>query len=178
MLAIVLAGCTGGADRSAAPRVYDLGIEPVAVRLEGLRVLAVRAPAPFDTSDMLYRLAFRDPAELMAFTQSRWAANPATLLQRRFTQAAGGAAGRCGIEFELSELSQVFSSPQASALVLEGHVQIVAGSSRIAGRGFRIREEDAGGNAASGARALARAVDGLINELSGWTAQIAACRQG
>lgn len=177
VLLLLLAGCAGSGG-GVNPRVYDLGIEPPAARFPGLQGLRVRAVAPFDTSDMLYRLAFRNPAELFAFSQSRWAATPAVLLQRRFSRAAADGAARCGVEFEVTEFTQVFASRDASDIVLEGRAALLSGTRRIAERVFRVIEADAGGSAASGARGVARAADRLIGEIAAWSSGVAACSSG
>lgn len=178
MVVILLAGCAGSADDGGAQRAYDLGFEAPGGRLATVRPGAVRASAPFDTNDMLYRLAYRDAAELHAFAQSRWAAAPAVLLQRRFARASGDAPAACVFDFELSELTQVFSSASASRIVLEGRATLLAGSRRVAEKVFLVVEPEAGGSAASGARAVARAADRMIGEIGAWSAQAAGCKAG
>ncbi len=178
MAMALLAGCAGSADDGVVQRTYDLGIEVPAARFGALRSGTVRATAPFDTNDMLYRLAYRDTAELHAFAHSRWAAAPAVLLQRRFARASGGAPAVCAFDFELSELSQVFSSTSASDVVLEGRAMLHAGSRRVADKVCLVVERDAGGSAASGVRALARAADRMIGEIGAWSMQSGACKTG
>lgn len=178
IVAVLVAGCAGGGGGEAPHRVFDFGQAPPAARLPGLRVMPVRAAAPFDTGDMLYRLAYRNPDEVRAFAQSRWAAAPAVLLQRRFLRAAADGPGACALEFELAEMTQVFSSPGASEVVLEGRANLLAGSSRVAERTFRVRDADAGPDAAAGARAVARAADTLIGDLAAWSATVASCKGG
>jgi len=175
---LLLAGCAGSGGSDANMRVYDLGIEPPAARFPGLQALRVRAAAPFDTNDMLYRLAFRNPAELLAFSQSRWAATPAVLLQRRFARAAADGPARCAIDFEVSEFTQVFAARDASDFVLEGRAALLSGTRRVAERVFRVVEADAGGSAASGARGVARATDRLIGEIAAWSSGVVACGTG
>jgi cholesterol transport system auxiliary component len=158
-------------------RTFDLGPDAPSARLPGLRAVPVRASAPFDTGEMHYRLAFRNSAELLAFSQSRWAATPAVLLQRRFSRASDGPV-KCALEFDLSELSQVFATRDVSEIVLEGRAVLFVSNSRVAERTFRIREPDAGSNAESGAIAVARAADRLIGEISVWSSGVASCRAG
>jgi cholesterol transport system auxiliary component len=178
LVAVLLTGCAGSGSGDIPGRTYDLGIEAPAARFSAVRVAAVRAAAPFDTNDMLYRLAYRDAAELHAFSQSRWAATPAVLLQRRFARASGNTPVTCLFEFELSELSQVFQSTSGSEIVLEGRASLLAGSRRVADRVFLVVEREAGGTAASGAHAVTRAVDRVIGEISAWSAQSGACKAG
>lgn len=175
MLLAICAGCAGSADRDAAVRIYDLGVEQPSATLAGIRSTGVRAAAPFDAPDILYRLAYRDPAELLAFAQSRWAAAPGVLIQRRFARATGTAPVRCSFELELSELSQVFSSRESSEIYLEGRATMLSAGTRVGERVIRVRESDAGAGAASGARAVARAADRMIGEISRWSIQLPAC---
>jgi cholesterol transport system auxiliary component len=177
IVALAIAGCAGTKD-AGVPRTYDFGPEAPASTLAGLRAGMVRAAAPFDTTDMLYRLAFRDPTELLAFAESRWAATPAILLQRRLARASSGLSAPCALDFELTELSQVFSSPEASEIVLEGRATLVLGTRRMGERVFRVAVADGGRNAATGVQAAARAADRLIAELSAWSAIAGACGKG
>jgi len=178
-MVFALAGCAGSGSKESVPRAYDLGIDAPAMRLSGVRPLPVRAAAPFDTNDMLYRLAFRNPAELHAFSESRWVSTPAILLQRRFLRASGDGHAKCAFEFELAEFTQVFSSTSSSEFVLEGRVSVTAaGAGRVAERQFRVRDSDAGANAASGVAGVTRAVDRLIGEIDSWASTIAACKSG
>jgi cholesterol transport system auxiliary component len=177
-LAMFLVAACAGTNDAGVPRTYDFGLDAPSSKLAGLRVGVVRAAAPFDTTDMLYRLAFRDPAELLAFAESRWAATPAILLQRRIARASSGAPATCSVDLELTELSQVFSAPEASEVVLEGRATLVVGTKRVGERMFRVVGADAGRNAAGGVQAVARAADRLIVELAAWAAAAAPCSKG
>lgn len=176
VMAALLAGCAGSGERDAQLRTFDFGLEAPAARLGAVRAGVVRAAAPYDAPDMHYRLAFRDPAELLAFSQSRWAAPPAILLQRRLARASQGGGAACTVDLELSELSQVFSSKDESDIVLEGRAFLGAASGRLAEQVFLVREPGAGGSASGGARAVSRAADRLIGEIAAWAAQAPGCR--
>ena len=170
-----LAGCAGpgGGD---APRGFDFGIDPPAARLAQIRIGPVRATAPFDSQEMHYRLMFRDPAELRVFAQSRWAAPPAELVRRQLGRSAQSeATGRCALEVELNELSQLFGSREASEVLLELRVFLHEGGRRIAERTLRVVERGAGAGAPGGAAAAARAADRAIGEIAGWVAREARC---
>jgi cholesterol transport system auxiliary component len=174
-LAATLAACALGAARPE-PHSFDLGIELPAARLPAVRVAAVRAMAPFDGSEMYYRLAWRNGAELAAYAQARWAAPPAQLVRRQLLRANGDGNAKCTLESELQEFSQVFSSPHASAARLELNAQLVAPQGRIASRSWRIAEAGAGADAAGGAAAMARAVNRAAGEIAAWIAAQAQCR--
>jgi cholesterol transport system auxiliary component len=172
--AAMLSGC-GSARNDALPRSYDFGIEAPAMHLAALRIGQVRATAPFDSVDMHYRLAYRDPAELLAFTQARWAAAPAELYRKRLLRAAPGGAARCALEVELQEITQVFGARESSEALLELRARIADGSGQLAERMFRIAQPGAGAGAPEGAAAMAKAADRSIGELALWIASLPGC---
>jgi len=141
-----------------------------------VRVGAVRAAPPFDSTDMHYRLAYRDVAELHAFVQSRWAAAPAELYRKQLLRAADGAAGRCTLEVELHEVTQVFLSKESSEALLELRARLADGNATLAEKRLRIAQPGAGGAAAAGAAAMAKATDRSIAELAAWIAAEARCK--
>ena len=63
---------------------------------------------------MQYRLAYRNAAEVSAFATSRWAATPADMLRKQLLRAAHEGAGKCTLDIEIQEFSQVFSAQEAS----------------------------------------------------------------
>jgi cholesterol transport system auxiliary component len=174
LVAVLLAACAGqgGGD---APRSYDFGVDAPTAALPELRLGSVRALAPFDSQEMHYRLAYRDPAELLAFTQSRWAAPPADLMRRQFGRAAV-AGGRCTLDVELYEVSQVFAARESSDALLEARLNLRDGDRRVAERTLRVSEPGAGGTAAAGAAAFARAANRAIAETAAWVAREPGCR--
>ncbi|HUK05173.1 MAG TPA: ABC transporter [Burkholderiales bacterium] len=168
-LALPLAGCGGAA--APEPRSYDLGLEAPAAKLPAVRVGGVRAAAPFDGTDMFYRLAYRNASEIAAFTGSRWAAPPAEMLRKQL-QRASAESGKCTLSVEIQEFTQVFSAKDAS----EGRVELLASLSGGATRRFAVAEGRAGADAVGGAGALARASNRAIGELAGWIAAQPGCR--
>jgi cholesterol transport system auxiliary component len=149
-------------------------LNPPAAALPPVRVGAVRAVAPFQDTDMHYRLAWRNPAEIAPFASSRWAATPAELVRKQLLRAAVDG-GKCRLDVELQEFTQVFASAQAS----EARVELRASLAHASGNSSRalvIVEPNAGADAASGAAALARAVERAVGELGGWVAGQPACR--
>ena len=180
LCALLLAsGCVSTRSGESPLRVYDFGIEAPAARLAGVGLGQVRAAAPLDSSDMLYRLAYRNPAEVLAFSQSRWAAAPAELMKRRFARAADAASvTTCTLDVELLEISQVFDSPTSSAALLELRASLHASGARVAERTVRISEPGAGSGAAQGVSAMSRAADKSIAELAAWGAQQPRCKAG
>jgi cholesterol transport system auxiliary component len=174
----LLAACGGQSAAPPAPRSFDLGISPLAAKLPPVRVLVVRAAAPFDGTEMHYRLAWRDAAELAVFANSRWAAAPPELVRKSLLRAipAFGDAP-CGLALDLQEFTQVFASKDASEARIELRALLLNASGvRVASRGISVTAPNAGADAPSGAAALGRATDRALAELSTWISAQAACR--
>lgn len=174
----LLAGCGGASNAPPAPRSFDLGIAPLSSKLPPVHLTTVRATAPFDTTEMLYRLAWRDGAEVAAFAHSRWAAAPPELVRKRLLRALPATGNPpCGLALELHEFTQVFSSKEASEARLEMRAQLVnANGARLASRSLGVTEPNAGADAPSGAAALGRATDRALAELAAWISAQPSCR--
>ncbi|MCC6210799.1 MAG: hypothetical protein IT513_07130, partial [Burkholderiales bacterium] len=112
MVVFLLSGC--GGQVAPEPRTYDLGLNPPSAKLPAVRVASVRALAPFDSADMQYRLAYRDAAEIAPYANSRWAATPAEMFRKQLLRAAGDGQGKCSLEVEIQEFSQVFAAKETS----------------------------------------------------------------
>lgn len=174
---LMLAGCGGPGGASAPARTFDLGIAAPPERLASVRVGLVRGSEPFDNLDMHYRLAYRDGGELASYTQSRWAAPPATLLRTTLVRATdAGPSVRCALDLDILEFTQVFDAKEASTAVLEVRAALADGQVRVAERTLRVSEPNAGSGAPSGAAAMSRAAARLVGEVSRWAGQQAACR--
>ena len=173
-LALALAACSSAPP--SAPRALDLGIEAPAAALRGLDVGAVRAVPPFDGTDMYYRLAWRNAAELASFTTSVWAAAPSELLRKQLLRASREGVGKCTLDVEIQEFTQVFSAKEASEARLELRAWLAGKPGRVASRGWSLSEPNAGPDAASGAATFARAVNRVIDEIGGWAAAQSDCR--
>ena len=170
----ILNGCGG----VAAPesKTLDLGLEAPGARLPEVRVASVRAVAPFEATDMQYRLAYRNAAEIAAFANSRWAAAPAELFRKQLLRAASEKTGKCGLEVEIQEFTQVFSAVGASEARIELRGWLAGAAGRVATRGWSVVEPNAGADAVSGAAAFARAANRAIGELGAWIAAQPECR--
>jgi cholesterol transport system auxiliary component len=172
-LAAALAACSGA---PTAPRAFDLGIAAAGTPLPAINIGGVRAIAPFDGADMYYRLAWRNSAELAAFTGSVWAAPPAELLRKQLLRASREGVGKCTLEVEIQEFTQVFASKEASEARLELRTWLAGRSGRFASRGWSVVEPNAGADAAAGAAAFARAADRAVGELGRWIAAQPDCK--
>ncbi|MBC7804097.1 MAG: hypothetical protein H7Y16_09505, partial [Candidatus Parcubacteria bacterium] len=145
LLSCALASCAGA---PPAPRALDLGIA-AAAPIASLNVGSVRAMAPFDGVDMYYRLAWRNAAELAAFTTSVWASPPPELLRKQLLRASREGVGKCTVDIEIHEFTQVFGSKDASDSRIDLRAWVTARSGRFASRGWSIVEPNAGADAAS-----------------------------
>jgi ABC-type uncharacterized transport system auxiliary subunit len=170
LLVLFLNGCGGSA--GTEPRTYDLGLEASGTRFAAVRIGAVRSIAPFDTAEMQYRLAYRNTVEIAAFASSRWAAAPADMFRKQLLRASGDGAGKCTLDVDIQEFSQVFSAKDASEARIDLRASVRGGASRF----LSIVEANAGADAASGAVAVARAANRAIGEISAWLAAQADCR--
>ena len=173
VLALALAACS---TTPTAPRALDLGITAPATALPGVNIGSIRAVAPFDGTDMYYRLAWRNSAEVASFVTSVWSAAPADLLRKQLLRASKDGVGKCTLEVEIQEFTQVFSAKEASDARLELRAWLSARPGRISARGWSISEPNAGADAVSGAAAFARAADKAVAELGGWISAQPECR--
>jgi cholesterol transport system auxiliary component len=176
VLAALLNGC-GGGSTATEPRSLDLGLAAPSAALPAARIASVRAVAPFESNDMQYRLAYRNTAEIGVFANSRWAASPAELLRKQLLRAANDKPGKCTLEVEIQEFTQVFSAKEISEARIELRAWLGAGGARSAvSRGWSVVEPNAGADAIAGAAAFARAADRAIGELGRWIAAQPECR--
>jgi len=174
LVSLALGACAGGG--GTLVKTYDLGVAPPKAALPPLRAVSVRAAMPFDGNDMLYRLAWRDPAEIAAFGQSRWAAPPAELLRRQLLRALPESKDApCTLAVEINEFSQVFSAEQASEARIDLRAALAGRAGPVAARSVSVSEPGGGANAAAGAAALARAADRAVAELARWIAAQPGC---
>ena len=173
VLSFLLNGCGGVA--APEPRTLDLGLDAPAIRIAGVRIGAVRAIAPFELTDMQYRLAYRNAAEIAAYSTSRWAATPAEMFRKQLQRATGDGAAKCVLDVEIQEFSQVFGAKDASDARIELRVALSSGG-RAFTRQFTVVEGKAGPDAVSGAAAVARAANRAIGEIGGWAAAQPDCR--
>ncbi|NMG45614.1 hypothetical protein GPA22_18010 [Aromatoleum toluvorans] len=191
-LGFALGGCGNFPTRPETPASYDLGLAeavapgPAVVPAK----LEVRAPSWLATSAMQYRLDYRQPARRQAYAESRWAAAPAELLERRLLQAFSmppSAAAGCRLRLDLDEFAQVFDSAEGSRAVIVARAELLSprGENVLARRAFDLREPAPSPDARGGVVAFRKAGDRLTREIANWlasadssTAEVhAACRR-
>ncbi len=181
---LLLAGCASGNRLPVA--IYDFGIAGPATAPSGQDVFLaeVRAAEWLNTTDMLYRLEYRNPRILSPYSASRWAGTPAVMLAIRLRQSVGNATSvrgrqaKCSLSLFVSEFSQVFSAEQDSRAVMHLRATLTdtATSERALVREFRIERPAPTPNAAGEAAAFSELVTSAAGELNAWIAQEGACK--
>ena len=121
LMVALLAACTGLPKVAPSYAVHDFGgPEPVAARSLGfpLRNVEVVVPPWLASTAMQYRLAYAQATRRQAYVESRWAAQPAQLvelaLKRAIRTGEAGAGGACRLRVELDEFAQVFDAELAT----------------------------------------------------------------
>ena len=192
VLALLAGLCAGGCALGPAPvpiAVYDFGIETpkrVPVRLQASLALdEVSAPSALQSSAIVYRLAYRDGAQVQPYSRARWAAPPAALIHQRLRQAFGDSAQR-GVSalsdgvrsafilrVELDSFVQVIESPDAARGMVRMRASLIDAGERSlrAQRTFEAERAAPSVDAPGAVRALSAATDAVIAELIEWTAR-------
>lgn len=157
----------------------DLSLHPVVP----LRLIEVRAPSWLGSSAMHYRYAGERDQRPLVYTENRWAATPAELLEATLRRAMLGAlpeGGGCALRVELDEFGQVFESAGSSHGALAARAVLVAprADAVVAQQRFGLQVAAPNPNAAGGARALSEASRGLATAIDGWLATLDRARGG
>ncbi len=180
----LLAGCVSGSKLPV--ETFDFGIAASATAPPGQDVFIadVRAAEWLNTTDMLYRLEYRNPRVLMPYSASRWAGAPAAMLTIRLRQSVGNAMSargrqvKCSLTLFLSEFSHVFVSAQDSRAVMQIRATLTDAATTERGlvREFRIERPAPTPNAAGEAAAFADIAALLADELNAWIRDAGFCR--
>jgi cholesterol transport system auxiliary component len=178
----LLAGCVGNPPRQSEIAHYDLGNVAGAWSAPGFPIatVEVRASPWLDSSAQMYRLTYADSQRRHAYTTSRWAAQPAELLerflQRRIVFGQPDFTGPgCRLSLKLDELEQRFDAPQSSKLVLEAHAILLPlhGEAILSKRAFLIQQPAPSPDAQGGVVATRAAAEALAGEMAQWLGNVA-----
>lgn len=173
---ISLFGCASNQEKRDL-NVYDFGlpIKSATTTSSPVNVLVkeISAPAWLATPALHYRLAYHDAALLQIYANSRWAADPASLLTLRLRQSLGNAAQgkrQYQLRVALEEFSQIFDSPENSRGLIRVRANLLAigEPSPIASRTFTVESKAQTPNAEGGVRALTEASNQLTDEIGKW----------
>jgi cholesterol transport system auxiliary component len=181
---IALGGCTL-APSTVQPALYDFGIDPPPASTQPLQsrvaLAEVSANSWLQTEAIVYRLAYRDAAQLHPYSLSRWAAPPAELVTQRLRDALGQAA-RNGfsmhseglaadhlLRVHLEAFEQVVDTPTASRAVVRMRARLSGADRRPrAQKLFRSEQPCASVDAAGSVHALKAAADAAIVQMIDW----------
>lgn len=181
---VLLAGCASGSKLPA--EIYDFGIANSVTAPPGQDVFIaeVRAAEWLSTTEMLYRLEYRDPRNLTPYSASRWAGTPAAMLTIRLRQSVGngttvrGRQMKCNLALFLSEFSHVFAAEHDSRAVMHMRATLTdsATTERALAHEFRIERPAPAANAAGAAAAFSDITASLANELNAWIGAAGTCK--
>jgi len=144
-----------------------------------LRLADVQAPAWLNTSAMQYRLVYADAERRLSFTESRWVAPPADLLElalkrSSFVSEAGFEGDGCMLHIDLDEFIQVFDMPGSSRALIEVRAALLAPrNGKLMAQRILTQAPPAGADARSGVTGFAIAVRNLSADLNEWLAHLA-----
>jgi len=176
---LIAAGCA--TTREQAPQTYDFGpaAQPDAMT-SSVQVAEMRAPEWLDGTQMLYRLAYRDPRALTPYASSRWAGTPASMLTLRLRQQLGNVPGaKCVLSSNLAEFSQTFDTADSSRVVLQVHTVLAAAGApgQRLQKDFRLESKAPTQDAAGGAEAFSVLAADLARSIAQWIAEAGLCSQ-
>ena len=177
-------------DKPTRSTVFDFGpaVVPVVatapdVSRQPVALAEVEAASAFDSTAVLYRLAYADAQQLQPYAQARWSMPPAQLLRQRLRQtlAQQTSVMREGevaqqrpmvLRLELDEFSQMFDAPDKSAGQVRVQATVVQASATgerlVAQRGFSAQRPAPSADAAGGVRALTAATDAVEADIAQW----------
>ncbi|HET7587767.1 MAG TPA: ABC-type transport auxiliary lipoprotein family protein [Gammaproteobacteria bacterium] len=190
--AILLAGCFGGsqpvltehftlAGRASAQPAPAAGAAPAEGRI--LRIAEISAPNWLDSTNLYYRLAYRNDARISAYSRSDWVAPPPVLLGN-VLQSTLASAGQwrailgpsdvnqadVALRVELNDFEQAFTGQDQSAGVLDATVTVVSNERNriLAQRHFHIEKPAPSADAAGGVQALSEASRAFAMKVRDW----------
>lgn len=172
---------TSAAQVAAGPRA------PAPRFTQTLRIARLGAPAWLDSTNLYYRLAYAEAAQISPYARARWIGTPPALLERFLQQrlAATGlwraviganddARADLTLRLRLVEFEQVFTAPNVShaTVVLQATLVDERLARVIAQRDFRSRVRAPSADAIGGIAALRRASVRLSASLVRWLSRV------
>lgn len=185
---LLLGGCSV-LDKPVRPAVFDFGpgssgpVAAAAASAAPVALAEVEAAGAFDSTALLYRLAYADAQQLQPYAQARWSMPPAQLLQQRLRQSLVQQYRVVReddtlqprpmlLRVAIDEFSQVFAAPADSAGLVRVHASVVqagpAGERLLAQHSFVAQRPAPSADAPGGVRALTAASDAVVAEIAQW----------
>lgn len=204
-VALGLVGCSALPDKPVRATLYDFGPGTPTPRASGAAALPALAPlalgdvgtagGAIDDQAVLYRLAYRDGQQLLAYSLARWSMPPAQLVRQRFKEQLGqrravfnareslavtrsqSAALPLQLRIELEEFTHLFSAPDASVGLVRLRATLVevlpSGEKLVGQRNLVVQRPAPSADAPGGVYALTAATDAAIEEIEQWLQQVA-----
>jgi cholesterol transport system auxiliary component len=191
------AALSGACSLGPAPRApvagYDLGAPPeTGAGAPGRRLPFVfivheaSGPPWLDGGDMVYRLAYDEPARLRHYANSQWAVSPLTLVSERLRARLAARCERAAavpdlgipadyrVRVAVDELGQVFDSPGAAHAVVRLRVVLVKGRGHafLGQKEFVAQVASESPDARGGVAALGRALEESVGQAVAWIVEV------
>jgi cholesterol transport system auxiliary component len=140
----------------------------------------VGAASRLQTTALLYRLAYRRPAQLRGYRRTRWAAPPNKVLSMRLGARLAPSSrfivgghpadtNRYRVQLTLADFSQVFSSPDQSECVVTLVAAIIDHRGLVtARRAFSDQRPAPTADAAGAIEGLLDASDSVLDQMLAW----------
>jgi len=189
VLCVLVVSCSFGPGSTPPIAIYDFGVD--APRLPAVHVSTalafddVSAPPWLHSPAIVYRLGYRDIAQLQSYSLSRWTAAPTVLVTQRlrsalakvaigrFSTVADGVRSSYVPRVELNNFVQVIDAPNSARGIIRARASLIdtAGHSMRAQRIFEVDQPSQSVDAPGAVRALRAATDVLIAQMIEWIAR-------
>lgn len=193
--ALALAGCISSGETIQVEHFTLGGAAPPAQNASAtnqrgthiLRIAEIDAPNWLDSTNLYYRLEYRNGAKISAYSRSDWVAPPPALLANvlQATLAAGAgqwkailgpndvARADLTLQVKLNDFEQQFMSAQQSIGLLDATATLFDANGIVAQRQFHIEKPAPSADAAGGVKALSEASQAFAGNIRQWLADFA-----
>lgn len=187
--AVVLAGCISTAEPIFSKHYTIMAVPGAAANPSAgggnriLRIAGIDVPDWLDSTNLYYRLGYRNDARIAAYARSDWVAPPAKLLTDILERALAAsmqwkavlgpgdvADSDLTLRVQLSDFEQVFSAKTQSAGVLDATVTLIGNRANqvLAQKRFHIEKPAPSADAEGGVKALNDASHEFARRLRTW----------
>ncbi|MEZ0232725.1 MAG: hypothetical protein ACAH12_07780 [Methylophilaceae bacterium] len=135
----LLSACLSiNADKQAksGPVLYDFGLPSMASKetvTSQLAIDAITAVDALNNNRIRYRLNYKNPAQVLTYTESRWTTAPAQLLSlqlRSLVKTSETPLSNCNLKIELDTFDHIFDSPTKSSAIVQMNAILIEKKSR------------------------------------------------
>lgn len=159
---------------SSNPSIYDFGISTVSPSLESaVAISSITASEALNSNRIRYRLNYKDPGQVLTYSESRWSMPPARLFEQQLlgsTQINAANPSTCLLSIQLVTFDHVFNTPQESAGVVQANVAIIDKRSHktLANTALQASYPATSSDAKGGVNALKQATQATIRQTITW----------